>query len=191
MSSKKPAILVFAGPNGSGKSSITEFVDVFPPYINADDVKREKLCSDLEAAQIADRLRQECIARHQSFTFETVFSTFAKVELLNNAKREGYFIKGFFVLTSDPKINVFRVKARVAAGGHDVPEDKIMSRYAKSIDLVPEFVQLCDVCHIYDNSEDTPRRIFKKDNVGTFYCWPSDLWSEDRIMQLVGFEKLL
>lgn len=137
---------------------------------------------------MADALRRECIAHHQSFTFETVLSTRSKIDLLAQAKREGYFVKGFFVLTADPQINVFRVKARVAAGGHDVPEDKIVSRYIKSVGLLPEFVRLCDVCHIYDNSEDTPRRIFKKNNAGAFYCWSSELWSEDRIMHIVGIK---
>lgn len=36
----KPTILLFAGPNGSGKSTITKYVEVISPYINADDVKK-------------------------------------------------------------------------------------------------------------------------------------------------------
>lgn len=52
----KPEIIVFAGPNGSGKSSVTKLSKVSKvilPYINADDIKRSTLCTDLEAAKKA------------------------------------------------------------------------------------------------------------------------------------------
>ena len=65
------------------------------------------------------------------------------------------------IVFAGPKINVYRVKQRFANGGHDVPEDKIVSRYKKALDLLPELIQVCDICHIYDNSN-TPFRIFKK-----------------------------
>ena len=48
---------------------------------------------------------------------------------MDRAKEKGYFVRCYYVLTADPAINVLRVKSRVAAGGHDVPEDKIISRY--------------------------------------------------------------
>jgi len=88
-------------------------------------------------------------------------STDRNLKLLVRAKEEGYFIRGIYVLTSDSNINIVRVMGRKAAGGHDVPKDKIISRYDKALKLVPEFVKLCDVCHMYDNS-DNPFRIFKK-----------------------------
>ena len=53
---KLPEIIVFAGPNGSGKSTITKMAKVIEPYINADDIKKTNYCSDLEAAQMAERL---------------------------------------------------------------------------------------------------------------------------------------
>ncbi len=71
---KKPEIIVFAGPNGSGKSTITKMAKIIEPYINADDIKRTNLCEALEAAQIAERLRNECVDNNRSFTFETVLS---------------------------------------------------------------------------------------------------------------------
>lgn len=58
---KRPEIIAFAGPNGSGKSTVTKMAKVIEPYINADDIKRTILCDDLEAAQIAERLRNECV----------------------------------------------------------------------------------------------------------------------------------
>lgn len=61
-------------------------------------------------------------------------------------KKKGYFIRCFYILTADPMINVFRVRARVKTGGHDVPENKIICRYDKALALVHEVVSVCDIC---------------------------------------------
>lgn len=73
--SKKPEIIVFAGPGGSGKSTITSLAKIIEPYINADDIKRKTLCTDMEATVTADKLRNKLIDNGESFTFETVLST--------------------------------------------------------------------------------------------------------------------
>ena len=79
-------------------------------------------------------------------------------------------------------INVFRVRARVEAGGHDVPEDKISSRFDKTLALVHEVVAVCDICHIYDNSEDRPYRIYKKRKGQSFYDVCDDRNKEDIVL---------
>lgn len=180
---KFPEIIVFAGPNGSGKSTITRLAKIIEPYINADDIKRTNHCTDLEAAQMAEAMREKCIKEHKSFTFETVLSTDRNLKLLKKAKAEGYFIRCIYVLTCDPNINVARVKSRESQGGHGVPEDKIISRYKKALDLIPELVKVCDVMHIYDNS-DVPFRIFKKRKTELFF-WENEYWNEKNIHDLV------
>ncbi len=70
-----PEIIIFAGPNGSGKTTITRMARTIGVYINADDIKRSSLCSDLEAAVKAEELREEMIEKGEDFTFETVLST--------------------------------------------------------------------------------------------------------------------
>lgn len=156
-----PEIIVFAGPNGSGKSTVTRIAKVVQPYINADDIKTALNCSDLEAAQVAEKMRNAQVDAGEGFTFETVLSTSRNLELLKRAKAKGFFIRCIYILTASPDINVIRVKAREAAGGHGVPEDKVCSRYERALALIPELVSVCDICHIYDNSE-RPFRIFKK-----------------------------
>ena len=81
-----PEIIVFAGPNGSGKSTITKLAKIIEPHINADDIKRTNHCTDLEAAQMAEAMREKCINEHNSFTFETVLSTDRNLELLKKAR---------------------------------------------------------------------------------------------------------
>ena len=180
---KLPEIIVFAGPNGSGKSTITRLAKIIEPYINADDIKRTNHCTDLEAAQIAEAMREKYVKEHKSFTFETVLSTDRNLKLLKKAKAEGYFIRCIYVLTCDSNINVARVKSRESQGGHGVPEDKIISRYEKALDLIPELVKVCDVMHIYDNS-DVPFRIFKKRKTELFF-WENEYWDEKNIHELV------
>lgn len=50
-------VVVFAEPNGSGKSTFTELLKPPMDYINADEIKKSLKCSDLEAAQMAEKQR--------------------------------------------------------------------------------------------------------------------------------------
>ena len=184
---KKPEIIIFAGPNGSGKSTITELLrPVEMPYINADEIQRVLDCDTMEAAKLAEKRREEHLTAHKSFCFETVLSTRRNLDLLKRAKEAGFFIRCYYVLTADPQINVARVASRVSAGGHNVPVDKIISRYDRALGLVHELVPVCDVCHIYDNSVDTPYRIFKKRKDQYWYCPERHLWLKADIIALTG-----
>ena len=102
------------------------------------------------------------------------------------AKEAGYFIKGVFVLTIltiNPNINVARVAARVASGGHDVDKDKIIQRYKKSLDNIKRLMEICDILHVYDNSIEPVRIIRKhKEDISIF---PNELWSEEHILELL------
>lgn len=183
---KKPEIVVFAGPNGSGKTTVTKLAKIIEPYINADDIKKSTNCSDMEAAVKATELREELVAENKSFTFETVLSTRRNLDLLIKAKKQGYFIRCIYVLTSSPQINILRVKARSESGGHNVPEDKIFSRYTKALGLLPELISICDICHIYDNTNEA-FRIFKKRKSEYFY-WENQFWNKTQIEKLTDLK---
>lgn len=62
-------------------------------HINADEIKKYLKCSDLEAAQIAEKQREEHITQMREFCFETVLSTERNLRLLKRAKEQGYFIR--------------------------------------------------------------------------------------------------
>lgn len=186
---RKPEIIVFAGPNGSGKSTITSWFQLPMDYINADDIKRSIHCSDIEAAKLAERFREEHVAEHKNFAFETVMSTDRNLNLLKKAKQEGYFIRCIYVITASPDINVLRVQSRVALGEHDVPEDKIFSRYDRCLDLIKDVIPVCDVCNIYDNSGDSPFRIFKK-RKDEYYYEENDDWLYEDIVELTGIDPI-
>ena len=179
-----PEVFVIAGPNGSGKSTITRMAKTVGEYINADDIKKTTLCSDLEAAMKAEDLREKMLCEKKDFTFETVLSTERNLNLLMRAKENGYFVRGIYVLTIDAGVNVARVNAREALGGHGVPEDKIRSRYSKALALIPRLVEVCDILHVYDNTNE-PFRIFKK-RKDIYYHWENKYWDNKKISDITG-----
>lgn len=104
------------------------------------------------ASVCADFIRKKLLSVRKSFTFETVMSSYDKVELLKLAQKLGYRTYLYFIATHDPLINISRVKYRVSMGGHDVPEDKIVSRYTRSLENLWPAIQCSDRAYIFDNS---------------------------------------
>lgn len=183
MSTRKPMILVLAGPNGSGKSTITKYFEIVGEYTNADDIVAATGMDNLEAARMVDRKRYSAIEEKRDFTFETVLSSPYKLDILKKAKESGYFIKCVFVLTVDPYVNVARVHARVAQGGHDVDADKIISRYYKSLANIKALLKICDIMHVYDNTIE-PRRIIRK-HKEEITIFDNELWGKEQIISLL------
>ena len=177
-----PKILVFAGPNGSGKSTLTQAWEKVGLYINADDIKVTRGCSDLEAAQEAERLRELCFSERRSFTFETVLSTERNLDLLSRVKAAGFHVESVFVLTADSELNVFRVKSRELSGGHTVPPDKIRSRYTKSLNNISKLLALSDVFRLVDNTAQS-EILFIKDEAGQ-QKRPNRYWTVEAIEKL-------
>lgn len=104
------------------------------------------------ASVAADFIRQKLLEIRISFTVETVMSASDKVLLLQNAQQHGYRTYLYFIATEDPIINISRVRHRVKMGGHPVPEDKIVSRYYRSLDLLCDAVRFAHRSYIFDNS---------------------------------------
>ena len=100
----------------------------------------------------ADFVRRKMLQTGASFTFETVMSSYDKVELLAEAKRMGYRTYLYFVATEDPEINVQRVRQRVQLDGHPVPEVKIRERYSRSLSHLMDAIKFADRAYLFDNS---------------------------------------
>jgi len=181
---QKPILLVFAGPNGSGKTTLRRGLDRHGGiHVDADDFKVEYDLTDLDAAKQAEALRNTLLTLNEDFSFETVLFTERNLTLLERAKSQGYEVQCFYVLTCDENINVARVKARHVAGGLDVPEEKIRSRYHRGLMLLPRLISLCDKILIYDNS-DAPALIFQKENEKT-KVYKNKHWPESVLERLL------
>ncbi len=108
------------------------------------------------ASVLSDFLRRKALTARKSFTFETVMSAPDKVELLKEAQSCGYRTYLYFIATEDPSINIQRVRNRVADGGHDVPVEKIISRYARSLSLLAPAIQKTNRAFLFDTSREEP-----------------------------------
>jgi predicted ABC-type ATPase len=116
------------------------------------------------ASVLADFLRHKLLAAATPFSFETVMSERGKVDLLAEAQALGFRTYLYYVATEDPEINVSRVGFRVSQGGHDVPREKIISRYHRSLALVRDALRHTDRAYFFDSSE--PESLFVAESAG-------------------------
>ena len=153
-------MIVLAGPNGAGKSTLysTRIAPSFAgPFINADIIQRDELRdpspeASYEAARIASSRRAEHLAQGRNFVTETVFSHPSKLELIDEARANGFTVIVMHIGVDTPELSVARVGARVQEGGHIVPEEKIRARYGRGAPLIREAVLLADRGLVFDNS---------------------------------------
>ncbi len=116
------------------------------------------------ASVCADFIRHQLLEKKISFTFETVMSSQDKVDFLQKAQEAGYRTYLYFIATQDPIVNISRVQNRVRLGGHDVPQDKIVSRYYRSLELLSKAVKYTNRAYIFDNSTQDRLWIAQIDN---------------------------
>lgn len=97
---------------------------------------------DKVAQLLARYLRQAMIATKKRFSFETVFSNESNLDDMRRAKEAGYKVYLYFVGTESPEINKYRVALRVKEGGHSVPNNKIETRYQRSMELLYDAAEI-------------------------------------------------
>lgn len=158
-------VYVLAGTNGAGKSSIAgamllrQRVEYFDP----DEAARRILAANPGISQTrangaawheGKRLLERAIAERLDFVFETTLGGRTITGLLERAASLGIEVRMWYVGLSSPEHHIARVRARVAKGGHDIPESRIRERYHASrlnlIRLLPSLSELW----VYDNSEE-------------------------------------
>lgn len=176
-SAEQPALLIVGGPNGSGKSSAYHDTDIEaggrsvwiinPDLLTARIRDIEGVSQDeanLSAVVRIEAWLGASIDVHKTIGVETVLSTGKYRRLVAKAKANGFGVWLIYVTLDSPDRNVERVKLRVAKGGHDVPEARIRSRYQRSLEQFPWFLEQADRAWIYDNSGAQPRLIGQKND---------------------------
>ena len=164
-SSASACIYVLAGTNGAGKSSVggAAIRERGADYFNPDEATRRiRLAnphiSEREANSTAwqegKRLLEEAIAKRSTFAMETTLGGETITGLLLRALAEGIEARIWYVGLATPELHIARVRARVARGGHDIPENKIRQRFEHSrINLIRLLPQLTEL-RLFDNSMD-------------------------------------
>jgi len=160
---RRPCIYVLAGINGAGKSSIlgATVLQEGGEYFNPDEAAARILTanpgvSQEDANSVAwyegKRLLEAAITNAYDFAFETTLGGQTITGLLDLAISKGIEVRINYVGLTSIELHLTRVRARVAKGGHDVPEQLIRTRYDQSrlnlIRLLPRLTEL----HVYDNS---------------------------------------
>lgn len=113
--------------------------------------------NDYFTSFLSDYLRQSLLYSCDKFTFETVMSHPSKLDFIKSAKEQGFRIYLYFVALNDPEMNKGRVETRVLQGGHDVPADKIVERYERTMNLLLDVIRLSDRAFLFDNSYSEPK----------------------------------
>lgn len=150
---------MLVGGNGAGKSTFYQqaLKPLGMPFINADLIAKELYpdnpeANSYQAARLAEQLRYEQLNEGNSFCFETVFSHPSKIDFVAHAKALGYEIILVLIHVQSPGLNQARVAQRVEAGGHHVPDDKVLSRIPRMLENVKATIPLCDQVRVLDNS---------------------------------------
>lgn len=158
-----PNIYVLAGVNGAGKSSIAgaAFRDKGADYYNPDEAaaalkQANPGLSQVQANSAAwhrgRELLERAIAGRLDFAFETTLGASTLPRMLLGAAGQGINVHVWYAGLAAPELHIARVRARVARGGHDIPEAAIRRRFEHSrlnlILLLPLLASL----RVYDNS---------------------------------------
>ena len=96
------------------------------------------------------------------FAFETTLSGRTYLRLLHRVKKTGFRLHMFYLWIPNPDLGLLRIRDRVESGGHNVPERDVRRRFGRTLaNLFTLYRPLLDTLHLFDNSSDTPRLIFK------------------------------
>jgi len=159
----RPVLYVLAGVNGAGKSSIGGYLleraglTWFNPDTFARELKAATGCdqetANVHAWQEGMRRFDEAVAKGLNHAFETTLGgKTVTAKIIEATKTHDVLV--WFCGLSSPELHIARVKARVTAGGHPIPEEKIRERYPLAqlnlIKLMPHVAYI----KVYDNSEE-------------------------------------
>lgn len=151
----RPLLVVLAGPNGAGKSTYyhTKLALLRVPFLNADVLAKEKGLTAYEAAAEVANIRDALCRQKRPFILETVLSDPVgdKVHYLKHAVETGFDVRVIYIGIDSAEVSRQRVEQRVAAGGHDVPLDKVMARYDRSLANLERAIHLLPWVNLVDN----------------------------------------
>lgn len=182
----RPAIVAIAGPNGAGKTTFyhAHLAASGLRFLNADVISRELDIAGYEAARIANALRKELVGKRESFAFETVLSDPVgdKVDFLKRASDSGYNVILCFIGLSSFRQSEERVAMRVTQGGHDVPTEKLETRYPRILANLKRALEILPQVLVYDQSDlrNPFRKVAEFENGRqVFLATPLPAWLKD------------
>ena len=157
-----PRLYIISGCNGSGKT--TASYSVLPEmlgcseFVNSDEFAKSLAPFNPEKASVnASRYMllkmRHLLGRRADFCIETTLATRSLLKVIRDAQNAGYYVTILYFWLTSPELAVARVKARVAAGGHNIKEETIRRRYHVGLHyLFRDFMPVCNRWILCDNS---------------------------------------
>ena len=164
---KRPRLTIIAGANGSGKTTLTGWnSDVFEaiPILDPDAIAKALQPTSPTAFPIAAARQvlasaKEHISKQESFAVETTLAGRHYLRMMVDARNLGFEVVLVYIGTQNVEINLARIRNRVLAGGHDVPEKDVRRRYRRSFANLPTAIQRADHTILFDNSTEEGYRL--------------------------------
>ena len=173
MMSKLPKLYIIAGCNGAGKTtaSFTILPEILgcKEFINADEIAKglspfQPESVAVQAGRIMLARMDELLQKGETFAFETTLATKSYKQKIQWAQANDYEVTLLFFWLDSPNIAKKRVAQRVAEGGHNIPLETIERRYYNGIaNLFTIYIDIVDICYIFDNSEGRKELIAQKE----------------------------
>lgn len=165
MAAEKPVLIIICGINGAGKTTfyyeqekpVLDKSESEYPFVNADEMEKTWFPNEigkhsLDMAKLAAEIRGQYLKAGQSFVTETVFSHESKIQFVEDAQKAGFEVTLNHIHVSPVELAYGRVRDRVGSGGHDVPKEKIFSRYARTVSHIQKASRIADRTYVWDNS---------------------------------------
>ena len=181
-------LYIIAGCNGAGKTtaSFTILPEVLncKEFINADEIAKglspfQPESVAMQAGRIMLARMDELLQKGETFAFETTLATKSYKQKIEWAQANGYEVTLLFFWLDSPNMAKKRVAQRVAEGGHSIPSQTIERRYHNGIaNLFAIYIDMVDICYIFDNSEGERTPIAKKYKGGKEIIYNTDLYNQ-------------
>ena len=181
-------LYIIAGCNGAGKTtaSFTILPEVLncKEFVNADEIAKglspfQPESVAMQAGRIMLARMDELLQKGETFAFETTLATKSYKQKIEWAQANGYEVTLLFFWLDSPNMAKKRVAQRVAEGGHSIPSETIERRYHNGIaNLFAIYMNMVDICYIFDNSEGERTPIAKKYKGGKEIIYNTDLYNQ-------------
>lgn len=158
-----PKLYILSGCNGSGKTTASYMLlpELFgcSEFVNSDEFAKslspfDPAAASLAAGRLMVKKTQYLLKRNKDFCIETTLATRSLLNTIQTAKEKEYEVTILYFWLNSVELALKRIRDRVAAGGHNIPEHIVRRRYDMGIQyFFNDYMGVCDRWVLADNSK--------------------------------------